>query len=58
MLEIGIIPFQNTFEKGFRNTNPIAIMEKVDNFDRLVLPIRFIPIETDPDVGNIIILDL
>ena len=47
-----MMPFLNTFAKGFGNVNPVSIMDKVDTFGQLVLPIGVILIDIDPGVGT------
>ena len=47
-----MIPFYNTSAKGFGHMNPTAIMDKVDTFSRLVLPIGDILIGIVP-VGTV-----
>ena len=47
-----MIPFQNTFAKCFGHINPIAVMDKVDTFDQIVLTIGVSLIEIGPDVGT------
>ena len=50
MLEIEMIPFWNTCANGFGHINPIVIMDKVDTFDQLVLPIEVSLIDIGPHV--------
>ena len=45
-----MITFYNTFTKGFGNINHIEIMDEVDTFERIVLPIRVSIIYISPDV--------
>ena len=45
-----MIPYYNTFAKGFGYMNTIAVMNEVDTFDRILLPIRVSLIEIGPDV--------
>ena len=52
MLEIEIISFYNTFAKVFGHINPIAVMEEVDTFGLIVLPIIIRLIEIGTDVGT------
>ena len=52
ILEIKMIPFKKKFTKGFGNNNTIAVMEKVDIFDWIELPIRVNLIEINPEVGT------
>ena len=52
-----MIPFKNTFMKGFGNINPIAIMEEVDTLDWIVLPIGVSIIEIGPNAGAQISLE-
>ena len=40
------------FVKGFEHVNTITIMDEVDNFDRILLPIEVSIIDIDPDVGT------
>ena len=40
------------FSKGFGHINPVAVMNKFDTFERLVIPIGVILIDIGPDVGN------
>ena len=47
-----MIPFENILTKGFWHINHTMVMDKVDNFERLVLPIRVSHIDIGPDVGN------
>ena len=47
-----MIPFQNMFAKGFGHINPIALLDKADTFDWLVLPIGVSIIDIGPDVGT------
>ena len=58
MLEIGTIPFKDTFAKGFGHVNSIVIMDEIDTFDQLVLPIGVSLIEIVPDVVTRLSLDL
>ena len=52
MLEIERIPFYNTFEKSFGHINAIVLMDKVDNFERIVLKIGVSLLEIGPYVGT------
>ena len=47
-----MIPFYNMFAKGFGHINNIAVMDKVDPFDWLILPIGDRLIKNVPDVGT------
>ena len=47
-----MIPFDNKFTKGFGHINSTTVMDKVDNFERLVLSIKVSLIDIGPDVGN------
>ena len=47
-----MILFYTTFTKGYGHINPIAIMNKIDNFDRLLFPIRVRIVDIGPDVGT------
>ena len=47
-----MIQFYNTSAKGFGYINPIAEMDKVDTFDRIVLPIGVSLIQIGPDFGT------
>ena len=44
--------------KGFGHINTIPIMDEVDTFDRIVLPIGVSLIDIGPDAGNKISLEL
>ena len=52
-----MITFYNTFAKGSGQINNIAVMDKVDTSDRLVIRIRVSLIEISPDVGTQLRLD-
>ena len=47
-----MVPFYNTFVKGFGHMHHIAIIEEVNTFDRILLPIGVSFIEIGPDFGN------
>ena len=57
MLGISITPFENTFLKGSGHIYPIMIIDKVDTFNRLLIPIRFSLVEIGPDVGTQLCLE-
>ena len=45
------------FCEEFGHINPIAVMYKVDTFERLVLPIGVSLIDIGPDAGTLLILE-